>query len=76
MKDIVIKEILDSFVYAVCMGLEEVEEKFTYTLAVIEFITTLKDKGIIVDMNAFNETITVKVHNEITNYLNGGECND
>ena len=70
MKEGITREIVEH----VCCGLGEValaaiEDKdyeFTYTLAVVDFIATLRAKGKVVSLNDFMETLQNIVYEEVT----------
>lgn len=62
--------ICSNYVDTLMIGIEEEEKEFVYTLAVANFIATLREKNIIVDLyTAFEENIIDMVMRETSNYL-------
>ncbi|MDD3340989.1 MAG: hypothetical protein PHN72_02150 [Bacilli bacterium] len=65
----VVKEICSDFVDTIIVGMEEYEKDFPYSLAVINFILELREKGINVNTNMFIDVIWDNMYKEFTNYL-------
>ena len=65
----VVKEICSDFVDTIIVGMEEYEKDFPYSLAVINFISELREKGINVNTNMFIDIIWDNMYKEFTNYL-------
>ncbi len=63
------KDIMSDFKDVLVVGLEEESERFPYSIACINFIYELKEKGINVNMNYFSECVRENIYNEVKSYL-------
>lgn len=63
------KNIVADFSDVLLVGLEEEEELFPYSIACINFIYELKEKGINATLNNFNEIIRSELYEECKRYL-------
>lgn len=68
-KKIFAKNIVADFSDVILVGLEEEEEQFPYSMACINFICELKEKGINATLNSFSEIIRSELYEECKRYL-------
>lgn len=63
------KNIVADFGDVILVGLEEEPELFPYSMACINFIYELKEKGINVTLNSFSEIVRDELYRECSRYL-------
>lgn len=66
---IVVSSLCKDFEDALICGIEEEPNKFRFTIACIEFITSLREQSVFADLKFFDERIIEKMYREISNYL-------
>ena len=73
MKENEIRKILSivcgSYIDGISANFEENVDVFPYLLACANFIVELKSKNIIVDINAFADSIKDRIFREVANYI-------
>jgi len=73
MKDEVMKlfvaNICSDFNDVLLVGLEENKEQLPYSIACINFLYELKEKGLSCSMNFFNQNMIDIIYNEMKKYL-------
>lgn len=63
------KNIVADFGDVILVGLEEEQEKFPYSMACINFIYELREKGINATLNCFSEVVRSELYEECKRYL-------
>lgn len=63
------KNVVADFGDVILVGLEEEPELFPYSMACINFIYELKEKGINATLNCFSEVVRSELYEECKRYL-------
>lgn len=69
MKEEMIKLFIENIESLLRFGLEEESDLFPYTIACIHFMQELKNKGIVVDLEAFSPEIQNAIYLELGHYV-------
>ncbi|MBS7020392.1 MAG: hypothetical protein KH135_00765 [Firmicutes bacterium] len=75
-KDIV-SMICNNYLDLILINIEENKTSFPYTICCINFISELKSKGIVLEINdIFSDKFIDKIYKEFSNYIIGGSNNE